>query len=676
MRQGGGTLRVQSLGFLTQPRIRRILMLAGWRIALGWPRQGDAVGIWGAKPVSRRGTWVACRSGAPLVTIEDGFLRSMAPGVTGAPPLSLIIDDVGFYADARQPSRLERMLQESALTPAKVARARDGITYLRRERLSKYTPPVPRRQVASGHVLVVDQTAGDASIAGSGASPQTFRRMLEAARVENLGARILIKAHPDVIAGRKHGHLGPNDASSPDDFVAADVNPWDLIEGALAVYTVSSQMGYEAVLAGVPARCFGTAFYAGWGLTEDEHPCPRRTRHLTTEELFHGCHLAYPLYYDPWRDQLCDFETTASAISHEVSAQTAPCSIEGDVFVGARRWKRRALTGFRPHLPRQPVFVDDVADAKHRAKTEKRAVWLWASRADRSDHDALNAADVPVGFVEDGFLRSVGLGADLTVAGSLVFDSEGIYFDPTAPSDLEGLITQAAEGRGDEARASALIASIAATGVTKYNVGAKADVSTPEGRRVILVPGQVENDASIERGCGELRTNLGLLEAARAANPDAWLVFKPHPDVEAKLRPGHVPEAQVTRLADQILPDASAAAALAQCDAIWTLTSLMGFEGLLRGKAVTCLGMPFYAGWGLTTDLGPRCERRTARPTLAQLVWAALIAYPSYRDPVSGLPCPPELIVERLASGVPSPKATMLSRLQGAFAGHTWLWRR
>jgi capsular polysaccharide export protein len=101
----------------------------------------------------------------------------------------------------------------------------------------------------------------------------------------------------------------------------------------------------------------------------------------------------------------------------------------------------------------------------------------------------------------------------------------------------------------------------------------------------------------------------------------------------------------------------------------------MGFEALLRGLPVTCLGTPFYAGWGLTTDLGPACPRRMARPSLDAFVWAALIAYPAYVDPVSGLPCTPELVVERLASGQPMPRARLLSKLQGLLAGQSWLWR-
>ena len=108
------------------------------------------------------------------------------------------------------------------------------------------------------------------------------------------------------------------------------------------------------------------------------------------------------------------------------------------------------------------------------------------------------------------------------------------------------------------------------------------------------------------------------------------------------------------------------------------MTSLLGFEALIRNKKVTCLGMPFYAGWGLTRDLFPQPDRRRARPTLAALVHAALIAYPRYFDPISGLPCPPEVVVDRLAKHqLPAAGQgnRLLAKLQGIFASYARLWR-
>ncbi|MEL7153981.1 MAG: capsular polysaccharide biosynthesis protein, partial [Pseudomonadota bacterium] len=523
-------------------------------------------------------------------------------------------------------------------------------------------PPEP------GYVLVIDQTRGDASIPGALADAESFKAMLEAARAENPSQRIVVKLHPDVIAGRKHGHFGSSDAAGDVELWPDQTNPWELIEGAHSVYTVSSQMGYEAILAGKPVRCFGAGFYSGWGLTEDEVSTPRRTATHTPETLFHACHLDCPIYFDPWHQRLCSFEDAVDILSVFLDHERQTQDSRSEVFGGVRLWKRRNLARFRPRLDRPPKFADDAPTAKAIAEQQNRRLWLWASHASEDDPTG-------TGYVEDGFLRSVGLGAKLTQAASLVFDRAGIYYDPSRPSDLERLIESAAKGAADEARAERLIAKIVSLGLSKYNTGLPLELDLPEGRRVILVPGQVEDDASILRGTGEVKTNFALLSAVREANPDAFLIYKPHPDVEAGLRTGKVPESDLEAMADLVVRNAAPAELIEHADEIWTMTSLMGFEALLRGKSVTCLGTPFYAGWGLTEDLGPSSPRRAARPSLAQLAWATLIAYPTYVDPVSGLPCTPELIVERLATGQSFPKATTLSRMQSLFANQSWLWR-
>lgn len=200
------------------------------------------------------------------------------------------------------------------------------------------------------------------------------------------------------------------------------------------------------------------------------------------------------------------------------------------------------------------------------------------------------------------------------------------------------------------------------------------------------MPGQVEDDASIRLGALEVCTNLGLLQRVRAANPEAVLVYKPHPDVEAGLREGALRPDELRGLADVTARQSDPIALIEACDEVWTMTSLLGFEALLRGKPVTCLGAPFYAGWGLTRDLGPVPARRMRaadghplpRVTLQALTHAALIAYPRYHDPVSQRPCPPEVAVDRLGCGtVPRPGLSLrlLAKLQGAFASQAHLWR-
>jgi capsular polysaccharide export protein len=166
----------------------------------------------------------------------------------------------------------------------------------------------------------------------------------------------------------------------------------------------------------------------------------------------------------------------------------------------------------------------------------------------------------------------------------------------------------------------------------------------------------VEDDASVVFGATEVRTNLDLLRRARAENADARILWKPHPDVEAGLRKGRVAEADLEGLADIALLNIGAAEAMALADEIWTITSTLGFEALIRGKPVTCLGMPFYAGRGLTRDLAARPAHRAGQDvSLAQLVHASLIGYPRYFDPRDGAPLSPEAAVTLLSEGFEVP---------------------
>ncbi|SFG15245.1 capsular polysaccharide export protein [Palleronia marisminoris] len=660
-------LRVYSAGFLNR-RLRRILTLAGWRVTTGRPRDGDAVGVWGRSPYAHRGEAVAARTAAPLVRIEDAFLRSLMPGRSGEAPLGLLIDRAGVHFDSSRPSDLEHLLATAPLDDTAVLdRARHLVTRLKRAHLTKYSAVDPSLPVPEpGYVLVIDQTLGDASIRHAGATEASFAEMLTLARLEHPGARIVIKTHPETAHGYRGGHFGPGALDARTSIVDAPVSPWNLLEGAVAVYAVSSQLGFEAILADHRPRLFGQPFYAGWGLTEDEYPVARRTRRLTRAQLVAGAMIHYPTWYDPFRDRLCEVEDVVDTL--EAQARAWREDRHGHVALGMRLWKRgpvqRIFGRWRPVR-----FERDPGRACRRAKVEGRGLLVWAG----AEQPGLSAPRIL--RVEDGFLRSRGLGADLVPPLSLVTDDLGIYYDPARPSRLERLIALSGDlPEPDLLRAERLVATLVAGGLTKYNVGRAELPPLPEGHR-ILVPGQVEDDASIRLGAGAVKTNAALLAAVRAANLEAAILYKPHPDVEAGLRPGAIHAAE----ADVVLSGVDPARLLPRVQEVWTLTSATGFEALLRGVPVTCLGAPFYAGWGLTRDLGPVPMRRSVPVPLAGLAHATLIAYPRYIDPLSGLPCPPELVAERLATGaIPGPGRAnrALAKLQGALAGQAHLWRR
>ena len=655
-------------GFLRQKRVRRILSMAGYELTLGLPDRGDMVAVWGQSPNQYRGQWIAKKRKAGLLRVEDAFLRSVQPGRAGDPPLGLILDRSGCHFDASYPCDLENILRHDPLKDTDLlCRAEQAIMRIRDNHISKYnafettqSPPAP------GYVLVIDQTFGDAALRASGAGKAEFKAMLAAARREHPDANIIIKSHAETILGHRRGYFSAADATDTIRLLATPISPWRLFDGAIAVYTISSQMGFEAILAGHTPHVFGQPFYAGWGLSKDRKPITGRTRILSRAQLFAAAMILYPIWYDPYRDRLCALEDVLDIL--EAQSRAWRDDHRGWVACGMRLWKR-------PHLQsifgrsKRIIFQNNLAKAHHTSTRHQRNLMVWAS-----GHQDLA---FPTTRIEDGFLRSRGLGATLTPPLSLVADRLGIYYDPRAPSQLEQMIADTVTLRPDQkARAERLRQQVIGAGLTKYNAGQTAAEIT--GTRRILVPGQVEDDASILTAAGDIKTNLALLTAVRRANPDAIILYKPHPDVEAGLRLGAVPDRDAATSADRVLTNTDPGTLLTQIDEVWTMTSLLGFEALLRNKRVVTYGAPFYAGWGLTHDLGRPPTRRVARPDLLGLLYATLIAYPRYFDPVTRLPCPVEVVVDRLNESAParhSPINRALSKLQGLCASRAAFWR-
>ncbi|MGB7240595.1 MAG: capsular polysaccharide biosynthesis protein [Sulfitobacter sp.] len=655
-------LFVYNAGFLTQRRVRRILQLSGYQIRLGLPKSGDAVGVWGHSPTAVRGEAMAAKRGSPLIRIEDAMLRSLRPGRSGEPPLGLLIDRKRAHFDPSAPSDLEDLLAGHPLDDtALLDRARGAIARILEAQLTKYSgfdPDTPAPP--PGYVLVIDQTRGDASVTASGADRNRFLEMLFHAQEDHPGAPIVIKSHPETVQKYRAGYFSQADCSDRISILSDQVSPWALFEHAIAVYTVSSQVGFEAIFAGHKPHVFGQPFYAGWGLTKDAFPVQRRQRNLTRAQLFAAAMILYPKWYDPNRDCLCDLETAIESFAAQTRAWRE--DHHGWVASGMSMWKRKRLQQF--FGAQQSVIFEDNSS---RARQQGRPWMVWSGKAAIGHGDATQ--------VEDGFLRSKGLGAQLVPPLSLVTDDLGIYYDPSRPSQLEALISARAILRPDQVRrAATLTQALKKHGLSKYNFGGAAP-NLPDGR-TILVVGQVEDDASVIKGTTTVRTNLQLLQATRAQNPDAVIIYKPHPDVEAGLRPGHL---DATGLADVIADGVDPVALLDRVDEVWTMTSLLGFEAMLRGVAVTTMGAPFYAGWGLTNDLCDTPTRRQADVSLEGLVHAVLIDYPRYFDPISRMACPVEVIVDRLSEGdfeKIGAKLKILGKIQGIFASQARFWRK
>lgn len=626
--------------------------LVGWPVSVfwlkGWRGAAPVWLGWGAKRSARRAAVYSRLFGGRAVNLEDGFLRSYGTG-DSFPPVSLVVDDAGIYYDSTRPSQLERLLNaDTDVLAGLEVDAQSAKQLLLAHRLSKYNhaPMLPDGMLRPGdtkRVLVVDQTAGDMSVALGGASAATFTAMLAAARAENPGATVYVKTHPEVSAGRKGGYLTQVQNDDQTVVLRAPVNPLSLIEQMDRVYVVSSTMGFEALLAGKQVTCFGLPWYAGWGVTDDRQKCPRRTRQRAVDELFAAGYMHYTRYLSP---ETHARGTIFDAIDWLVRQRATMARQHGSkgkgrlLGVGFRRWKAANLQPLLTLDRRSLHWLASVEQAREAQPTPEDSLFFWGATPPKGLAELACETGASLVRLEDGFVRSVGLGSDLIPPRSLVLDRRGIYFDPSQPSDLEVLLNEAAFTPDELDEARRVREFVVAHGMTKYNLERRHQPPwATKGKRVVLVPGQVEDDASIRLGAGKVRTNLALLQAAREACPNAFVVYKPHPDVTSGNRRGRVALQEALRWADHVETECSVVSCLDACDEVHTITSLTGFDALLRGKKVVVYGQPFYAGWGLTHDITPRHEavafqRRQRALTLDELVAGAMLRYPLYWDPV------------------------------------------
>jgi capsular polysaccharide export protein len=371
----------------------------------------------------------------------------------------------------------------------------------------------------------------------------------------------------------------------------------------------------------------------------DSSAWDRRKRQRSVRELFAAAYIHYTRYLNPVTHQR---GTILNVIDWLVRQKEMANLMHGEqrqgrvVGVGFRRWKAanlKPMLGLHRELVQ---FVPNVSGVKKLSPQSGETLVCWGA----SPHTELCAfaqdKQLKLLHLEDGFVRSVGLGSDLIRPQSLVLDERGIYFDATRPSDLEHMLATREFTTEDRQRAQQVRAFIVEHGITKYNLEPRQTVQWQSmGKWVVLVPGQVEDDASIRLGCTSVRTNLDLLRAVRQARPDAFIVYKPHPDVLSLNRKGRVALAAAHKYADHVEAGVSVVSCIDACDEVHTMTSLTGFDALLRGKKVVTYGQPFYAGWGLTEDRAENAtafERRQRRLTLDELVAGALLHYPIYWD--------------------------------------------
>lgn len=367
--------------------------------------------------------------------------------------------------------------------------------------------------------------------------------------------------------------------------------------------------------------------------------------------------LASASYRDPFTGRAADPVTVVAILADWRRSLDANRPVVA--AAGMAQWKREAIGQFLWDGENTPAFV-----SAERVPIGGGAIAYWPSRVPSNF-----AARVGGGAwaVEDGFIRSSGLGAECRPPMSILVDrSGGIYFDPARPSELETILATHVFDAPLVARARALRQTIVGSRLGKYGVDRPGPaMDLPGDRPLVLAIGQVDDDLSVVHGGAGVVGNARFLDRVRAEEPGAYILYRPHPDVAAGLRRGRIADPVASGLADRVVAGGSLFDLIERCDAVHVLSSLTGFEALLRGRRVTVHGVPFYAGWGLTRDLARIPERRSRRLSLDELVAGALILAPRYRDPVTLLPCTAEILVERLAAA--RPQSTLVTSFRRAW---------
>lgn len=607
-------------------------LTASCSVALGWgnKRSGRAAAAFGQ------------RYNRTALRLEDGFLRSVGLGKHRAATVSIVVDDLGIYYDARKPSRLEAILAGQAVDQSQAAAA---MAQYRAARLSKYNLG-PERSLPelSSRIVIVDQVAGDLSVSGAGGSAGVWNAMLDFAHARGVRHRLVVRSHPDVIAGRARGLFGSEALAAGIPVSTDEIAISSLLDQISEVWTLSSSLGFEALIAGIPVHTFGAPFYAGWGLTQDHSRTAiartafaRRQRRLTIEMLFGASFLHYARYRDPIGGRPIGFQ---AAVERIVDWRQRDRRMAGPplALFGLSGWKTDAVNALFGGTSRQLRYAGAAKELADGELDPEEQPVIWGMNESESFRATLRRLGKPIQRIEDGFLRSAGLGSNKTLAGSLVLEDEHLYYDATGPSRLETLLNETDFTSQLRSRAAALRHKIVEFGLTKYNLeGDAPDLrALAEGRRIILLIDQVADDPSLRLCRSAARSLEDVARQVRLEQPDAFIVFKAHPDVVAGRRASAAGKAG--DFADLTLAGSSIARLYDQIDEMHLISSLAGFEGLLRGVPVTAWGVPFYAGWGLTCDRVAE-PRRRRRLDLDSLVAGALILYPRYCDPVSGVPC-------------------------------------
>lgn len=311
-------------------------------------------------------------------------------------------------------------------------------------------------------------------------------------------------------------------------------------------------------------------------------------------------------------------------------------------FSDWKTWMRDILKDYNVVFMGHSPFVPDIL-LDFIPKFHLPNVFVWSYKHPDRVKLICRKHGIPLKFVEDGFLRSVGLGIEKSRPLSLVIDEKAMHFDAFKRSTLDEILNT-----HDFSKDAACIqvadefATAIFNGTTKYmrrdsgdSLGEALGIETNED--VVVVLGQVEDDLSIKYGAERFLSGVELVKIAAIENPHSRILYRPHPEALTRKKEHYSDPRSVEDICEIVGLRWSLNETLGIASRAYTVTSFAGFEAALRGIKVDLFGLPFYGGWGFTNDRHsiPIEDKRNRQLNPIEVLAGALVLYPAYFHPVT-----------------------------------------
>lgn len=258
----------------------------------------------------------------------------------------------------------------------------------------------------------------------------------------------------------------------------------------------------------------------------------------------------------------------------------------------------------------------------------------------------------PVVYLEDGFIRSHGIGLSGEPGLSIIIDDLTPYYDATQASRLETfLASNKLVSKKIQTYCQNCIERIIKHKISKYNDAPRHKLQIGRhDRKKLLIVDQRYNDMSVTYGLANSQTFEDMLSDAINYYHDWDIIIKQHPD---SIKGGKSSYFNTERLSFAkemnnifiIDYDINPYSLLELIDEVFVCTSQLGFEACMVEKKVHCYGMPFYAGWGITEDK-LKIPRRNKKRNIFEIFYFSYIKLSRYIDPRTNELCSLEHIID------------------------------